>query len=115
VFNASIRIAVSACHFGGHVIILSFNNEECCKTKYSRYGIELNGRQTGRSLQWTSPLIEIKKNIAFTTMFLYVIVARLYFKHYASKCKSGINCVYPSVTVGIELQQINISKNYLPK
>jgi len=54
--------------------------------------------------------IAIKRNIAFKTVFLYVIVARLYFKNYSSKCKSGISCVYLSVTLGIELRKITISK-----
>ena len=108
--NASIRTIVSTCQFCGHVTILSHSNKQCNKTKYSRYGIELNGRQTGRSRQWMNSFIAIKRNIAFTTFFLYVILARLYFKHYASKCKSGITCVYLSVILGVMLRHINISK-----
>jgi hypothetical protein len=62
-----------------------------------------------------SSFIAIKRNIAFTTIFMYVIVARIHFKNYARKCKSGISCVYLSVTLGIEIRQIYISNAIFPR
>ena len=71
----------------------------CSKTKYFRYVIDLNRRQTGRSLQWMCPFIEIKRNIALTKISLYVIVARLYFKRYVNKFKSVISpCLFVCYT-----------------